>query len=116
MYLANKVKWLSLAVLLLPSTAGAFEKQQLPAASKPGPAVIKSDPRSELAPAETGPQTRSTGGTTISIPGLGQLGVIPKLDFGMELLYGSEPKSDPAPLAKDEDDGLQIRGTIKHRF
>ena len=50
----------------------------------------------------------------VRIPGLGAVGVLPKLDFGLELLYGaSEPKGMPAD--RNEDD-VQIRGTIKHRF
>src|SRR5262245_11135402 len=32
-------------------------------------------------------------GTEVRIPGLGKVGVLPKLDFGLELLYGAnEPK------------------------
>jgi hypothetical protein len=54
-------------------------------------------------------------GTEIRIPGLGTVGVLPKLDFGLELLYGaSDPKGMP-PDRNDQDD-VQIRGTIKHRF
>jgi hypothetical protein len=53
--------------------------------------------------------------TEIRIPGLGSVGVLPKLDFGLELLYGaSDPKGLP-PDRTDPDD-VQIRGTIKHRF
>ena len=50
----------------------------------------------------------------IRVPGLGPVGVLPKLDFGLELLYGaSEPKGPPD---RTDQDDVQIRGTIKHRF
>ena len=48
------------------------------------------------------------------IPGLGTVGVLPKLDFGLELLYGNEQKG---PFEdKTSPDDVQLRGTIKHRF
>src|SRR5262245_1156024 len=56
-----------------------------------------------------------TSGTEVRIPGLGTVGVLPKLDFGLELLYGAnEPKG--MPQDKSNPDDVQIRGTIKHRF
>lgn len=57
-------------------------------------------------------------GTEIRIPGLGRLGVLPKMDFGLELLYGAaEQKPAGVPeAAPNPDDDLMIRGTVKHRF
>ncbi len=53
-------------------------------------------------------------GTEVRIPGFGKVGVLPKLDFGLELLYGAtEAKGLPD---KSEPSDVQIRGTIKHRF
>ncbi len=53
-------------------------------------------------------------GTEVRIPGFGKVGVLPKLDFGLELLYGAtEAKGLPD---KQEPSDVQIRGTIKHRF
>lgn len=56
-----------------------------------------------------------TSGTEVRIPGLGTVGILPKLDFGLELLYGA---NDPKGLPQDKTnpDDVQIRGTIKHRF
>jgi hypothetical protein len=57
-------------------------------------------------------------GTEIRIPGLGRLGVLPKMDFGLELLYGAaeqKPAGVPEAAPTPEDD-LMIRGTVKHRF
>ena len=61
----------------------------------------------------------SLGGTEINIPGIGRIGKLPKLDFGLELLYGVDEKPDPAVTATDEenpDSEVMIRGTVKHRF
>ena len=47
------------------------------------------------------------------IPGLGKLGVLPKMDFGLELLYGAnEGVKQPDPVEQPSDD-LTIRGTMK---
>lgn len=57
-------------------------------------------------------------GTEIRIPGLGMLGVLPKMDFGLELLYGAADQKlpdGPVETAPTPDD-LLIRGTMKHRF
>jgi hypothetical protein len=58
---------------------------------------------------------RTSGGTEVRIPGLGTVGVLPKLDFGLELLYGANEPS-ALPQDKTSPDDVQIRGTIKHRF
>lgn len=56
------------------------------------------------------------GGTEIRVPGLGTIGNLPRLDFGLELLYGAgEPKGAREELSKEPND-LQIRGTLKYRF
>ncbi len=62
---------------------------------------------------------KPTEGTEINIPGLGKIGVLPKLDFGLDLLYGAKEQSDVNSSAAKEDptDGdVMIRGTVKHRF
>ena len=62
-------------------------------------------------------KSKSDSETVLSLPGLGNLGVIPKLDFGLDLLYGQDgAKSNAVEAAPDNDDGLRIRGSIKHRF
>jgi hypothetical protein len=61
------------------------------------------------------PEFQLTPGTEVRIPGLGKVGVLPKLDFGLELLYGAnEPKGTFED--KTSPDDVQLRGTIKHRF
>jgi len=54
-------------------------------------------------------------GTEVRVPGLGAVGVLPKLDFGLELLYGATDARG-RPDEKSEPSDVQIRGTIKHRF
>ena len=54
-------------------------------------------------------------GTEVRIPGFGSVGVLPKLDFGLELLYGATD-SRSRPDDRSEPSDVQIRGTIKHRF
>ena len=56
-------------------------------------------------------------GTDVTIPGFGTLATLPKLDFGLELLYG--PKSGSEALQLDQhapDNDMQIKGTFTHKF
>jgi hypothetical protein len=55
-------------------------------------------------------------GTEIRIPGVGTVGVLPKLDFGLEMLYGSGTEPTGRLDEKSPPDGVQLRATIKHRF
>jgi hypothetical protein len=58
----------------------------------------------------------TSSGTEVRIPGLGKVGVLPKLDFGLELLYGATDQQKGLPENKADPSDVQIRGTIKHRF
>ena len=108
------------AILMAVSTAAfAFQEQQgaAGAAATPAPAAAASKPVVDFS---TGDGAKSeTVGTEVRIPGLGKLGVLPKMDFGLELLYGAaaEPKAEAVSLGQSSvDDDLRIRGTVKHRF
>ena len=58
-----------------------------------------------------------SGGAEIRVPGLGAIGTLPKLDFGLELLYGaSDSKGAREQLNKNDPNDLQIRGTVKYKF
>jgi len=62
---------------------------------------------------------KSDAGTEIRIPGLGKLGTLPKMDFGLELLYGAaegKAAQEPENQGIDSDQDLMIRGSVKHRF
>jgi len=104
------------------SSAYAFQEQnsgtapQAPVEGGQAPAQVPGDAGLGVTE-ETGPTTGETG-TEIRIPGLGKLGVLPKMDFGLELLYGAaeqKPAGVPEAAPSPEDD-LMIRGTVKHRF
>ncbi|MBT3070843.1 hypothetical protein KKP04_08180 [Rhodomicrobium sp. Az07] len=72
-----------------------------------------------------GDQVGKSGGTELTIPGIGVVGTLPKLDFGLELLYGPKSSDSAAdlsapPLQFDqrslENDDVQIKGTFTHKF
>jgi hypothetical protein len=105
------------------ASSGAYAFQEQNSGSAPAPAAEAQAPVQEPAAKalglsdETGPAKEK--GTEIRIPGLGKLGVLPKMDFGLELLYGAaETKpSDGSPEAvPSPEDDIMIRGTVKHRF
>ena len=60
------------------------------------------------------PGAAKGSGTEIKVPGLGTIGALPKLDFGLELLYGATAQTGPRD--DKQDTGAQIRGTLKYRF
>lgn len=108
------------ALMMSATAAGAFEETRgggaAPAAtpSQRAPA----DPALQLKLDGTGISVAPSTGTEVRIPGLGKLGILPKLDFGLELLYGVNEKSldERRLLPEQSDDGVGIRGTLKHRF
>lgn len=56
----------------------------------------------------------NNNGSGLVIPGLGSL---PKLDFGLELLYGSPDQSSPAPDQSDAlPNALTVHGAVKKTF
>lgn len=54
-------------------------------------------------------------GPTISLPGIGTIGTLPKFDFGLELLYGDDNSAAVVDDKAVEND-LRIRGSVKHKF
>ncbi len=49
---------------------------------------------------------------SLYIPGLGTFDNFPKIDFGLELLY----EEDDTVLPNDQNDGMGIKGRLKHNF
>jgi hypothetical protein len=117
------------ALVLAGSPALAFQEQQAggsaPAVANPTPGIVV-DYSNNRGPSEAGaelefraPPKDSGGGAELVIPGIGSLGVLPKLDFGLELLYGANEAPEQATEPSDIpviDDDLTIRGIVKHRF
>lgn len=92
--------------------ATALEEQKLPAAPPAAPAADAP----AAAVRDAAPAAKNDTGTEIRIPGLGKLGTLPKMDFGLELLYGAaEGKPAQAPEIEENSD-LTIRGSVKHKF
>jgi len=71
----------------------------------------------EQAPADSLALSSKDSGTEVIIPGIGSVGKLPKLDFGLELLYGE--KNSPDALQFDQhspENDMQIKGTLSHKF
>ena len=108
------------ALALASTSAFAFQEQQSGGAPAPAaPAAVPptaQDKGVEL----TTPSAAEKGaaaGTEVRIPGLGKLGVLPKMDFGLELLYGANEAKQPDAVEREAPaDDLTVRGTIKHNF
>ena len=109
------------ALMLAAPSAFAFEE------TRGGTGASQAAPPAAAAPAGkgsslelggTGPSAAPSAGTEVRIPGLGKLGILPKLDFGLELLYGvNEQSFDDRRLRPEQsDDSLGVRGTVRHRF
>lgn len=112
------------ALLAMSQAAIAFEETTIGGGEKKAPAASalelpKSSPDASkglnLSPGTPGISLGKTSGTEVRIPGLGTVGILPKLDFGLELLYGANEQRG-MPQDKSDPDDVQIRGTIKHRF
>ena len=116
---------LALVVCLsAPEAVNAFE-QQNSGAPPPSASATSGDtvnattqsPQNELS-APSG-KSEEKGGTEVRIPGLGKLGELPNMDFGLELLYGAADSDvkveDPQEPTANSDD-IRIHGTIKHQF
>jgi hypothetical protein len=67
---------------------------------------------------------KSQTGTEIRIPGLGKIGTLPKMDFGLDLLYGAveeensktTPDFPSGPQDSDDKRDIMIHGSVKHNF
>jgi hypothetical protein len=109
-----------LGLVVASSPASAFDLQQggtaAPAQKESVPAPDSGTDQGIGAKLGLSEQGKQSGGAEVRIPGLGKLGVLPKLDFGLELLYGAaESKRGEEPTEPSEE-GVVVRGTLKHRF
>jgi hypothetical protein len=113
---------LGLALLLsCGATSMAHAFTETPVAPPSGQVAPAVDPKLQIEKSQDGglslsaPDGGTTGGTELTIPGVGSIGKVPKLDFGLELLYGGNGQGTDAPADNQSDDVL-IKGKIKHRF
>ena len=122
-YFSGLVGAIAALALLAPVTANAFQQERVGGATNTEATtqVAPSDDDKtlqELTGSNLAGQAlpKQKQGTELSIPGLGTVGVIPRMDFGLELLYGEKADVQESPQPEADSDGLRIRGSIKHRF
>ena len=102
----------ALAGFALP--AFAFQESTVGVGAGKPPTGANGAPSLDLRQPDVG--SKQSPGTEIRIPGVGTVGVLPKLDFGLEMLYGSGTEPTGRLDEKSPPDGVQLRATIKHRF
>lgn len=112
---------LGVALAATSTSALAFQEQQAgggapaPAAAAEAPPAAEQKSMDLATPSPSG--AGASAGTEVRIPGLGKLGVLPKMDFGLELLYGANEAKQPDAVEREAPaDDLTVRGTIKHNF
>lgn len=100
----------------------AFAFQQTPTASGPPVAPSQAQEGGASLNAESANPPAGvvgeTGSKGFGIPGLGSIGILPKLDFGLELLYGTsaEERAEESAVPDTGFDDVTIRGSVKRRF
>jgi hypothetical protein len=100
--------------------AHAFTETKVPPVSQtapaPAPQLQLNKPEDGNGLALSSPGDAKSGDTELNIPGIGSVGSLPKLDFGLELLYGGGNGAAPEQPLDEKNDDVLIKGTIKHRF
>lgn len=111
------------AVLSLPVAAPSYaftETKVPPPAAQPAPEAEAPALQLESTPDSPGLMLTTpddgSGGTELKIPGVGSIGKLPKLDFGLELLYGGDTNPGADAAGSDQKDDVLIKGKIRHRF
>ena len=99
----RRVAIASIAVVFAAGAAQAFEKSGSAAPLEQRPAV---DDKS-LALSKDKALEEKSESSGLRIPGLGALGVLPKLDFGLELLYGDNQDAS-AVLPREEEPQIKV--------
>jgi len=102
---------IGLGLAAVSSASFAFEEQKL----RPAQPTVGSG--SSGAGVSAGVQLSDPGvvvprlesGTKIRVPGLGVIGEIPKMDFGLELLYGA---TQPKASENDRNEGNGVMGRV----
>ncbi len=109
------------ALALFAQTALAFQETTVGGEQKAPPAGALDLPKVNVDPSKglnlTTPELHlgQTPSTEVNIPGLGKVGVLPKLDLGLEILHGANEQKGPLQDKTNSDD-VQLRGTVKYRF
>jgi hypothetical protein len=108
------------AIAVVQSTVGkAMEEQR---GAIPGGMSVPDAPKAQEPDQPLAQKNDAPSGTEIRIPGLGKIGTLPKMDFGLDLLYGAaedDNKAPDYPAGQPDSEGqrdMMIHGTMKHRF
>ena len=104
------------ALLFSAAHVFAFQEQDVPVTAPEKGGVGKSvdqDHTAALSGSGGVEKSAKKSGTSVYIPGIGAVGSWPDLDFGLELLYKDDKDSSAETL---DDDGVAIKGRIKHKF
>ena len=101
-----------LGLAIVSSASFAFEEQKIGAGSTAGGSVSTGSVGESMG--ITTPELkvgRPDAGTKIRVPGLGVIGEIPKMDFGLELLYGAS-QNKQLDSERNEANGVMLRSKI----
>lgn len=105
----------------IPAAHAFTETKVAPPVNQPAP--LTETPKLQLEKPDEGsglslmtPGDSSSGETELNIPGVGSIGKLPKLDFGLELLYGGGTGQGAETPLDDKNDDVLIKGKIRHRF
>jgi hypothetical protein len=112
--------WLGIAFGLTSQVALAFQEtggKAVPTETQTAPSLEIQTPGGKPGLSLSVPDTKgNSSGPEIRVPGLGTIGALPKLDFGLELLYGTGETKGLREEKPSEPADLQIRGTVKYKF
>lgn len=118
----KRLVWLVGLVCLAVASTGSLAFDQQGGAGAPAGGSV-GQPSSGSAPlAMPDIPVSKDKGTEVRIPGLGLIGVLPKMDFGLELLYGAQEgraaldTSKGAEIEKSDPGELAVKGRVMRRF
>ena len=107
-------RWIALVSALIASAQPSFAwQEQATGRGAEPPAAPGVAPNLNLSIPDPGIDKEGERG--VRIPGIGTIGILPKFDLGLELLYGANER-EPAPSEKSQPSDVQLRATLKHRF
>ncbi|MFM7084434.1 MAG: hypothetical protein ACKOW3_05465 [Hyphomicrobium sp.] len=116
----KRVFLLSFVLIPFVHPVQAFQEQKSEFVNSAEKSESQTDTKSMLSKTDTtrDKSFNSSEGTEVFIPGLGKLGMLPKMDFGLELLYGGKSEKQTTQPLDDlnSSDNLRIRGSLKHNF
>ncbi len=101
----NLLKTLAMGLVLLgiSSASMAFEEQKMQRGAAQPTQAAPAAGSTSLGITTPELSSKKDSGTKIRVPGLGIIGEIPKMDFGLELLYGANQPKPPLSIDRDSE-------------